>query len=340
MYKFPDYRIRREISIEEIQRLYETTKVNRDRIERELSRKLQKAKEPNFAAMLNPKNISAGELENEEYLFAVKRLKRLLTITPEVSIRTKLKPYQELFPKGEFPIRPVRKIPKSAKRVTGVSLNTKGSYPAEWESRLEGNYLTYLDFTEAVAFYLPQPLTLEWRDAKRKKHKYTPDVFIVWAEKGLSKVVPAPWLAEVKYQSDLDKNETEYAPKFAAAKEYAEERGWQFHTVTEGDIPAIYLKNILFLKRYRRMDTTDAAVAIAQKLISHLFEMETSTVQNLIEAAFDDETNRMLALGLVWRLVVAREIMTDLGEPLTNNSILWLPDKYCDDILDPESYQE
>ena len=77
----------------------------------------------------------------------------------------------------------------------------------------------------------------------------------------------------------------------------------------------------------------------AKMLISHLYEMETSTPQKLIEAAYADKTNQMYALHVLWQLVARKEINTDLSVPLTNNSLIWLPDKYFDDILDPETYR-
>jgi len=172
-----------------------------------------------------------------------------------------------------------------------------------------------------------------------KTHKYTPDVFIVWAPKGKTNKVPRPWLAEVKYKKDFEQHEEEYAPKFAAAEAYAKERGWRFEKITEDFLPPVYLKNILFLRHYRSSDASEETVMRAKMLISHLYEMETSTPQKLIEAAYADKTNQMYALHVLWQLVARKEINTDLSVPLTNNSLIWLPDKYFDDILDPETYR-
>lgn len=117
-------------------------------------------------------------------------------------------------------MKSVRKIPKSYRNVTGIVASTKSNDEARYESSLERDYLTLLEFDRTVSSYTVQPVTLDWVDQFGKRRTYTPDVFVLY--KGIKK---KPCLYEIKYRSELKEKWNELRPKFQAAIAFAKAQG-------------------------------------------------------------------------------------------------------------------
>ena len=62
---------------------------------------------------------------------------------------------------------PVRKIAKSYRNVTGIVATAKAAGPAQFESTLERDFLTRLEFSPHVRTFEAQPVTLRWPDGER-----------------------------------------------------------------------------------------------------------------------------------------------------------------------------
>ena len=73
---------------------------------------------------------------------------------------------------------PIRKIPKNYRNITGIAPYNKAIGIAAYESSLERDFLTLLEFDSNVQHFEVQPITIEWFDPAGKKHIYTPDVLV------------------------------------------------------------------------------------------------------------------------------------------------------------------
>ncbi len=156
---------------------------------------------------------------------------------------------------------PIRKIPKNYRNVTGVAASSKAIGDAQFESTLERDFLALLEFSPEVASFEVQPVKIDWRDEQGKPRSYTPDVLVEF-DAGLGQ---APWLCEVKYRADIQKNWGELHSKFRRGIRYAKAHGWRFRLVTEVEIRTPYLDNVRFLMpfRFREIPQTDIAQVLA-----------------------------------------------------------------------------
>jgi hypothetical protein len=128
---------------------------------------------------------------------------------------------------------PVRKIPKNYLCVTGSFASRKNGQMGGFESLLEKEYMLLLDFDDSVERFEEQPVTVPVPGITKG---YTPNVLVhFWSDSATGHFRP-PLLTEVKHSDDLKKNAEKYARKFAAAKQYAAERGWEFRITTEKNI--------------------------------------------------------------------------------------------------------
>jgi hypothetical protein len=215
-------------------------------------------------------------------------------------------------------IKPVRKIPKSYRNVTGIAAHVKASGEAMYESTLERDFLTMLEFSPDVESYTVQPVTLEWIDVKGKHRSYTPDTFVMFAKRNSER--KQSLLCEIKYRQDLWANWDELRPKFKAAIRFAKAQGWRFQIVTENEIRDTYFDNARFLLRYRN-PIPDAGVM--QLLYDRLEDMRETTPSGLIKAVYKDEWNQAKALWVLWYMVATFQIGTDLHAPLDMNCVLF-----------------
>lgn len=212
---------------------------------------------------------------------------------------------------------PVRKIPKNYRSVTGVAAHTKADGPAAYESTLERDFITLLEFSPEVDAFEVQPVTLEWRDATGGLHRYTPDTLVMF---GKSHVSTLPWLCEVKYRADLAKYWLELRPKLRAAVHFAKCQGWRFRIITEQEVRTPKLENARFLLRYRNA-IPDAD--LMQLIDDRLQEMRETTPAGLMQAIHRDEWNQARLIPVLWYMVSTFQVGADLDQPLNMNSPIW-----------------
>jgi hypothetical protein len=215
---------------------------------------------------------------------------------------------------------PIRKIPKNYRNVTGIAAHAKAGGAAQFESTLERDFISLLEFSPEVSAFDVQPIVLEWFDSKGKSHTYTPDTLVSFRKK--DGLVPTPWLCEVKYRDELREKWLELRPKFKAAVRFAKAQGWRFRIVTEEEIRTPYLANVRFLMRYR-LPYPDAN--LMQIAVDRLAEMRETDAEGLIKAIYHDEWNQAMMLSVIWYLVATFQIGADLHQPLTMKSRIWMP---------------
>lgn len=211
---------------------------------------------------------------------------------------------------------PIRTIPKNYRNVTGIAAASKAGGAAQFESTLERDFLSLLEFSPEVKSIDPQPVKVEWLDARGHQRTYTPDVFVEFIESDGR----LPWLCEVKYRSELREKWAEFRPKFKAASHFAKEQGWRFKIVTEREIRTPYLANVHFLMGYRR-SIPDAA--IVQGILGRIEEINESTPRDLINAIRSDLTGQAQLLNALWHLIATFQVGADLHQPITMKSRIW-----------------
>lgn len=206
---------------------------------------------------------------------------------------------------------PVRRIPHSRRSVTGIV--TGGGRSLRVESTLERDFATLSLFDRDIVSIEEQPVCVRYRHEGRAR-RYTPDFLVRhWAA--------PPRLIEVKYLADLTKNEDRYAPGFAAARQYAADRGWNFEVATEADIRTPRLENARFLLPHRSTHPDEAMCAN----ILDAAAGGSSTVRVLVNAvAGEDRVARATTLQALWHLVATFAITVDLDLSITMDSKLQL----------------
>lgn len=225
-----------------------------------------------------------------------------------------------------------RKIQKSHSTLTGMYLSVKDHLWKTFESPLERDFISIMEFDYTVDAFYEQPVTIEYIEDS-KKHRYTPD-FLVYFDKNksLGKWLK-PQLVEIKTQVDLKANLNKYEKRFSEARKYAENRNWEFKIFTEEHIRTPYLKNANFLRDYRDYPIQPRWEDL---LITALISLEESTPKEVISEAYNLhlinpdilEKNKKEELepeliSTLWNMIEQGSVVTDLSLLLTMSSKIW-----------------
>lgn len=210
---------------------------------------------------------------------------------------------------------PVRKLKKSYTNVTGVPFLSKRVGPVHFESTLERDFLTLLEFSNDVKSFEVQPLKLPWFDHKPRPRKYTPDTLVHFRDElGLK-----PWLCEVKYRRDIKKNWPELHQKFRWAIRFSKEHGWRFRIFTEVEIRTQFLINARFLIPYRRQQFPQDR---SELILQRVEDCPDLTPEQIIQSISPDLMVQAEWIPVLWQLVANGDIYADLDQPLTMASPL------------------
>ncbi len=211
---------------------------------------------------------------------------------------------------------PVRKIPKNYRNVTGRAASDKAEGTAAFESTLERDFITLLEFSPQVKGFEVQPVTINWIDDKGLSRHYTPDVLVHYFTAGM-----LPELVEVKYRQDLERYWIELKPRLKAGVRFARTQGWRFKIMSELEIRTPLLNNARFLLPFLR--NGPQSEANMELLYSRLRQLGPSTPQSLTTAIFQDEWHRAQLIPTLWYLIAKRIISVDLDQPVTMTSNIW-----------------
>jgi hypothetical protein len=215
---------------------------------------------------------------------------------------------------------PIRTIPKNYRNVTGRLASSK-SEDTYFESTLERDLFTILDFDPNVAMYDSQPLLVNWVDSNGKQRSYHPDVLITYHPEHVPYGMKETVLCEVKYRDDIKENWAEYKPKFKASIKYAKKRGWRFKLLTENEIRTNFMENARFLLPYMRNPLCDSHEEL---LLNQLKSLRQTSVEGLIASLFNDKWSQAELIPSLWYLIGTKRIVTDLNLPLVMSSQIWL----------------
>lgn len=220
-------------------------------------------------------------------------------------------------------MKPVRIIPKNYRNVTGLLASSKNNAMAAFESSLERDFYTILEFDYNVDCFVEQPVRIDFSDKKGKSRHYTPDVFVKYRRDIVPALHMKHMLCEIKYREDLKKKWADYKPKFKAARRYAKNKGWEFRILTEREIRIPFLQNAKFLLPYRKISVDWHFVKLLKEAI---YEIREADPQTLLLAVFADKWKQAELLPSLWFMISEKRIGTDLTLPLTMKSRIWTVD--------------
>lgn len=200
--------------------------------------------------------------------------------------------------------------------MTGIAASSKSGGAAQFESTLERDFISLLEFLPEVKSIDPQPVKIGWLDENGCRRSYTPDVLVEFIESAGK----PPWLCEVKYRNELLERWAQLRPKFKAAFRFAKTQGWRFKIVTEREVRTPHLVNARFLTGYRR---TTPNAGVVQDILEHLNKMNEATPRDLLASLRSDAMGQAQLIGVLWHLVATFRIGADLEKPLTMKSRIW-----------------
>jgi hypothetical protein len=193
----------------------------------------------------------------------------------------------------------------------------------EFESPLERDLISIMEFSPIVETFEEQPLTIRWVDAGGKEHLYTPDFLIQFrGQRFLRKGSTAkPWLVEVKPQKRLAEQWDDLRDRYRAAVAEAARRGWVFHILTDREIRTSYLRNIAFLQCAKGVDADE----VCRSRIVSLLKAEPVALALILDNVAAAGASRPIVLAQIWKMVLGTELVTDLALPLSMASEFSLP---------------
>ncbi|HEY1682170.1 MAG TPA: TnsA endonuclease N-terminal domain-containing protein [Candidatus Tumulicola sp.] len=203
--------------------------------------------------------------------------------------------------------------------VTGHHASHKTGRSHAFESTLERDFITLVEFDPTVHDYDEQPVRIAFRGRDGRRHYHVPDFLVHFDQERLPG--QRSRLYQVKYDAELRAKWRDFKPALLAASRYAKEHGWEFQIITDRHIRTTYLSNARFLLPYVRYapNQDDAAV-----LLDSLNELREATADGLLASIYLDVGNQAQLVPTLWNLVGTRRISVDLDQPLTMASRLWL----------------
>lgn len=215
---------------------------------------------------------------------------------------------------------PARKIPVKTESVRGTMPGGQ-----EYESLLERDFYTLLDFDVWVAEYYTQPIKIPYRRENGRPAVYYPDVLIHYHPSPDQVTIRRSVLGEVKPSSELAKPSPKLELQLAAGQQFAAAHGWEFKVFSDKDIRTPLLVNANFLSMYL---SRVPEPAMETWILEQLFELSRTRVELLLAALYMDKWNQAAVLPYIWHLIAMRRIGADLNEKLTMNSIIWSQQGY------------
>lgn len=192
-----------------------------------------------------------------------------------------------------------------------------------FESTLERDLLTILEFNDSVSDVIEQPMTIEYTNDNGRDVTYTPDFLVFFNEPDadLMRIQRKPLLIEVKPRDHLIEDWDRLKKKFRIGIKYAHANDMIFKVFDESRIRNTYLKNVLFLKRYKRSEYNKD---VTMEILSLVHANGSLSVEHLLEHISVTQEQKGMTLGQVWNMVAHKQLLCLLDSPLSIKTIVWL----------------
>lgn len=201
-----------------------------------------------------------------------------------------------------------------------------------FESTLERDLLTLLEFNDSVEDVIEQPLTIEYVNHNGKTVTYTPDFLVYFKEPDASllRVQRKPLLIEVKPTEKLQKHFQELKPRFKVAVQYAHANDMIFKIYDERRIRTRYLKNIIFLKRYKKFKYQEEDENL---ILSYIHSVGNIPVEYVLEALAVTKEQKALMLSNIWSLLSHKKLLCRFDKTLNLQTEVWINDTIEMEVL-------
>ncbi len=174
-------------------------------------------------------------------------------------------------------MKPVRKIKKSNRSVTGYFMSKKNKRQITFESTLERDLFLTLEFDDSVIAYSEQPMTISYVHDGSKR-RYTPDCLVQYSDHET--------IFEAKYQNELDED-AQLRHKLNSIKSHFEQNTpYDFKIFTDRSKHPDLIQNLKFLYKFAFLkpspDLTQQIYAVWMNLIrpvsikEFLFEIDSN----------------------------------------------------------------
>ncbi|WP_430783357.1 TnsA-like heteromeric transposase endonuclease subunit [Actinoplanes sp. G11-F43] len=200
-------------------------------------------------------------------------------------------------------VAPVRSFPvyRGQRNNTGLWWSATVGCHVGFESWLERDHLTLLDFDPTVTGMASQPFWLSWDDGGRRR-SHAPDFFVRLVD-GTGVVVDV---------RPADRMPAKDAAVFAVTGRACEQVGWDYRLVHEPD--PVLMANVRWLAGYRHPRCLRPAVAAAAPSV---FAEPTPLMEGA--ALLGDP---LASLPTVFHLLWSGRLHTDLAVPLSESSLV------------------
>jgi hypothetical protein len=187
---------------------------------------------------------------------------------------------------------------------------------------LKEDLISILEFDYLIEKYCAEPVTIEL-NSKRGIEYYTPDFVFFYNKEREENRGKKPVLCEVLSRENFWKNWKEKKPKYKAAINYAENKGWQFKIFTEKEIRTDLLHNINFLNNFRNLENQydDNNFKL---ILFNLDNLGMSTPEKVIAASSKNKEQKAELTYTLWCMVALNFIQCDLTKKLTMESDIWI----------------
>lgn len=115
----------------------------------------------------------------------------------------------------------------------------------------------------------------------------------------------------------------ELKPRFKVAMQYAHANDMNFKIYDESKIRTPYLKNIIFLKRYKKLTYKEEDKS---NILAYINSSGSLTVEAAIEYLFIGKEQKSIGLGHIWNLLSNKILLCDFSKPLNKQTIVWVND--------------
>lgn len=200
--------------------------------------------------------------------------------------------------------------------LSGLYASPKNDSMVWFESSLERDFATCLEFHSFVNRYEEQPLVVEYYVGDNLR-TYTPDFLVHFNTSANMK----PWLCEIKFRSDLRQNFEKYRAKFKAAIQFCRREGWEFKLITEEYIRTEFLENAQFLMRYK---FEYVHLGCLSRVLAIIEDLRVTTPEEVMLVLKDDHFNiRGKCLYALWYAIKSGEVNCDLTHKISMSSEIW-----------------
>lgn len=203
--------------------------------------------------------------------------------------------------------------------MTGWFPSKKSWRLVAFESALERDFLTLLEFDQTVRTFEEQPLRLSYRAATGRNTTGVPDFLVHYHQEAGTPT----HLCDVTYRKKIFENWQDMKPRLRAARAHAHEHGWRYRILTEIEIRTPLLENARSLLPYRRLAPNERNQVL---LLSALLELDSPATPSLLLGRVSSNAATQAELILTLRILLANGLIeANFDHPLSMNSPICLP---------------